>query len=249
MFDRKVHVVPLGYEYERVLKPVEDGRANVVALLNNDTIEDRRLGFQDEIEEELLEDPNVELDKRCCDIFDMYDSMETIMETISEYRDDEVYVNLATGTKVTAVSGMIACMATDAEPFYVQSRMTTANLPAKDDLPGYKEVVPMPNYPIEKPTDDQIRVMEYIHESETGLRGSGDTRKKSIIQFAKEEGLDLAEGSADVTEKALYPRLDNRILDPLSEKGFVETERRGNTVRVSLTDEGEKAVRAFRHIV
>jgi len=43
--------------------------------------------------------------------------------------------------------------------------------------------------------------------------------------------------------------VNSHVIDPLREKGFIETEEIGNKTRVSLTDEGEKAVRAFRHIV
>jgi len=245
MFNDTVHVVPFGYEYERITKPIDRSKADVVVLINNDSDKNTRLGFQEELHEKLKEDPDIDLDSRYCDIFDMYDSMEMILKAISDYSDDDVYVNLATGTKVTAVSGMIACMATDAEPFYVQSRLSTADRPTKAELPKFDEVVGLPDYPIEKPTDDQIRVMEYIH---TGM-GDSTVRKKDIIEFADENDLEFASGSEDVSEKALYPRLNSHIVDPLTEKGFLRTEERGNTTKVHLTEEGEKAIRAFRHIV
>jgi hypothetical protein len=237
--------VPFGYEYERITKPIDRSKADVVVLINNDSDLNTRLKFQNELHENLKEDPDIDLDSRYCDIFDMYDSMEMILKAISDYSDDDVYVNLATGTKVTAVSGMIACMATDAEPFYVQSRLSTADRPTKDELPKFDEVVGLPDYPIEKPTDDQIHVMEYIH---TGM-GDSTARKKDIIEFADENDLEFASGSEDVSEKALYPRLDTYIVDPLTEKGFLRTEERGNTIKLHLTEEGEKAIRAFRHIV
>jgi len=129
MFDETVHIVPFGYEYERILEPVEAGKADVVVLLNNDSKNDVRTNFQDEAQMRLEENPDVELDLRECNIFNMYDSMEAILKAVSDYGDEDVYVNLATGTKVTAVSGMIACMATDAEPFYVQARMSGTAAP------------------------------------------------------------------------------------------------------------------------
>jgi hypothetical protein len=245
MFDDTVHIVPFGFEYERVLRPIEEGKADTAVLVKNESDMSVSLEFQDELQEKLENDSGITLDTRYCDIFDMYESMETILKSISDYSDDAVYVNLATGTKVTAVSGMIACMATHAEPFYVQSRLSTADRPTKDELPKFDEVVGLPDYPIEKPTDDQIRVMEYIY---TGV-GDSTTKKKDIIDFADGEGLEFASGSDKVSEKALYPRLNSHIIDPLTEKGFLRTEERGNTTKVHLTEEGEKAIRAFRHIV
>jgi CRISPR locus-related DNA-binding protein len=245
MFAKTVHIVPFGYEYDRILDPIEQGKADTVVLLNNSSASDVRTDFQDELQSILERDDEVELDHRRCNIFDMYESLEAIMEAISDYSEEDVYVNLATGTKVTAVSGMIACMATDADPFYVKADMTGSSTPRRDDLPGAKEVVSVPDYPIEKPTDDQIRVMEHVYDED----GKSEARKKDIIDFADREGLDFASGSAEVSEKALYPRLNSHIVNPLVEKGFVETEERGNTTRVRLTDEGEKAVRAFRHTV
>ena len=247
MFDKTIHIVPFGYEYERVLKPVEEGKADVVVLLNNNSGNDVRADFQDEAQTRLEREPDVELDLRTCNIFDMYDSMEAMLKAVSDYGDEDVYVNLATGTKVTAVSGMIACMATDAEPFYVQSRMSGTATPRKSEVPEFAGIEEVPDYPIEKPTDDQILVMEYIYDE--GELGESQVRKKDIIDFAKEEDLEFAVGSESISEKALYPRMNSHVIDPLREKGFIETEERGNKTRVSLTDEGEKAVRAFRHIV
>jgi predicted transcriptional regulator len=246
MFNDMVHVAPFGYEYERLLKPVYRSNPDVVVLINNGSKNDVRASFQDEAEKKLRKDRDIDLDTRECNIFEMYDSMETILEAISDYSDEDVYVNLATGTKVTAVSGMIACMATDADPFYVQSRLTSTATPDKRELPEFDEVVELPDYPIEKPTDDQIQVMKFIYNE--GM-GESTVRKKDIIEFADKEELEFTSGSENVSEKALYPRLDSRIIEPLSQKGFVETEKRGNTKRVSLTEDGEKAIRAFRHVV
>jgi hypothetical protein len=245
MFDETVHIVPFGYEYDRILDPLKKGKADTVVLLNNSSTRENRADFQDELQRKLESDSELELDARECDIFDMYDSLEAIMGAISDYSGQDVYVNLATGTKVTAVSGMIACMATEADPFYVKAKLAGSEPPMKSNLPGSKDVVEIPDYPIEKPTDDQIRVMEYIYSE----RGQSETRKKDLIDFAEKQELDFASGSGGVTEKALYPRLNSHIVDPLDEKDFVETEKRGNTTRVRLTEEGEKAVRAFRHIV
>jgi hypothetical protein len=247
MFKETVQIAPFGYEYERLLEPAKKGKADIVVLLNNDSENDLRTHFQDEAQKELRRYEEIDLDTRECNIFDMYDSMETILEAISDYKDEDVYVNLATGTKITAVSGMIACMATDADPFYVQSRMTGTAAPTKAELPEYKEIVELPDYPIEKPTDDQVRVMSYIYNDSE--MGDSTVRKKDIIEFADEEKLDFMSGSDSVSKKALYPRLDSRVIGPLSNKGFIQTEKRGNTKRVSLTEEGEKAIRAFRHVV
>jgi len=65
--------------------------------------------------------------------------------------------------------------------------------------------------------------MEYIYDG----MGENRARKKELIEFAKEEGLEFASGSDQVTEKALYPRLNSHIVDPLTEKGFVRDGREG----------------------
>lgn len=245
MFDDTVHIVAFGYEYDRIQEALHQGKADTVVLLNNSSAGDIRADFQDDLQEELEESGDIELDVRRCDIFDMYDSLEAQMKAISDYSDEDVYVNLATGTKVTAVSGMIACMATDADPFYIKAELSGSTPPNKEDLPRFGSFIEVPDYPIDKPSDDQIRVMEHIYRE----KGESEARKKDIIDFAVEDDLDFAVGAKDVTVKALYPRLDNYIINPLTENGFLETEKRGNTTRVRLTEDGEKAVRAFQHVV
>ncbi|TKX52073.1 hypothetical protein EXE44_19330, partial [Halorubrum sp. SS7] len=56
-----------------------------------------------------------------CDIFNLFSSLGTIAEISNRLRDHNVYVNLASGSKVTAIGGMIACMVTGAIPYYVHA--------------------------------------------------------------------------------------------------------------------------------
>lgn len=48
-------------------------------------------------------------------------------------------------------------------------------------------------------------------------------------------------------DKAKFALLNNRIVDPLAENGYIEIEPVGRTKQVSLTETGENALRAFRH--
>jgi hypothetical protein len=279
----RVHIIPLGYEYDRVIEPPSQLKADVVVLVyhhSEDTVDaahetysdakaeaepetkneagagaqtemDPEGGSQSESEPPYYADIRDQLDdiarveRAECDLFDMYSCLDTIVRQISNYRDEEVYVNLATGSKVTAIAGMIACMATDATPYYVRASRYgddeegPPSKPVSRDVTGIDQ---LPTYPIDPPSDEQIRVLEYLDSDAT-------VTKKNLIAFGDQESLPFLAGYDSESEKGKYRRLDTHILDRLSEDGYVTTERVGRTTRVHLTDEGENTARAFCHLV
>jgi hypothetical protein len=268
MLKERVHIVPFGYEYDRVLRPINEGKVDSVVFLYHEEKERDSVGLRGPSRGELHEKAKREMSvdeediiEKNCDMYDIYDSMKVILKIISRHEGEEVYVNLATGTKLTAVAGMIACMSTEAEPFYVKAGKAGSAVPPELDdpekLPERKKldrmdldevIVSLPEYPIEGHSDDEIEVMKYIRDATNEEKGTYVTKKK-IIEAAKERNLKFAiEGDIE-NDKSLYPRLDSNILEPLLNKDLVEVESVGRSSRVTLTDTGRETVDAFEHLV
>ncbi|WP_227356875.1 HFX_2341 family transcriptional regulator domain-containing protein [Haladaptatus salinisoli] len=119
--------------------------------------------------DELRANERIEFERRSCDIFDLYDTLGTIVESISEPADDEVYVNLSAGSKITAIAGMIACMATGARPIYARPNYGPdgERIP---DAPLHEEVAEifdLPTYPIDRPSDTHVAFLAHIAERTT----------------------------------------------------------------------------------
>jgi DNA-binding MarR family transcriptional regulator len=102
----------------------------------------------------------------------------------------------------------------------------------------------LPSYPLETPTTDQIRTLEYIETADTEAT---TPNKSELIAFAEQADLSFLTGADPSNEKAKFALLNNRIVDPLLEDGYIQVESAGRTKRISLTDTGKNALRAFRH--
>ncbi|SDY20313.1 HFX_2341 family transcriptional regulator domain-containing protein [Halobellus clavatus] len=239
----RVHIVPLGYEYERVTVPAVRMRADRVHLVYHEGDDpDERPGYYEDIHADLRA-AGIEIDDdTVCDIFDLYDTLRTIAELIQANRAHDVYVNLAAGGKVTAIAGMIACMVTgEAEPIYVSA----AEYGQDKEVPVAKDVTSvsrLPTYPIQAPSRDPLVLLQYIVEE-------GPVTKQECIEFAVAAGIDpLAQHSADDT-RGLYRLLDSHLLDSLRADEYVETYKQGRNKYVQATTEGENTLDAFSYML
>lgn len=248
----RVQVVPLGFEYARLKQPIEDWKADVVVAIEygNATAE---IPYLTTLLEELADDGGITLDRRACDIFELYDALGTITEAISDYETDDVYVNLSAGSKITAIAGMIACMASGASPIYARPDYgpdgeQIPEEPLHDDV---AEVFELPTYPIDRPSDMHIALLARIQEGTTEkTRGRYQgVPKKALIEFALDREFPFVAQSETATQKGYYRLLDRHVVRPLTERGYITTERVGRQKFVTLTPAETNALHAFRHFI
>lgn len=233
----RVHIFPVGHERSRVVESVKRYKADKVVLIthsSNDEAGDECLSKVNSDLEELGFNPEVKI----CDIFDLYDSLETFASTIHENEGENVFVNISTGSKVTAIAGMIAAMVQDATAYYVKAR-SYERMP--EEIESEFEI---PHYPIQAPDEEQVIVMEYIHRCNE--EGESPT-KGDLIFFCDQNGLPSLR--KNIEGKGKYRILDTQILDPLVSQGWVEITKSGRTKVAKVTDSGYGALRAFRHLI
>lgn len=249
---RRVQIVPLGFEYARLREPILRWRADVVVAVEYSESE-RELPYLQRLLSELAADERIDLRRRECDIFDLYDTLGTLTAAIGVFPDDEVYVNLSAGSKITAIAGMIACMATDARPIYARPDYGSRaeRIPAEPLHDHVAEIFELPRYPVDRPSETVLRFLDYI-ERETSHAETGRYRgvhKKELVAFALDGEFPFAEESAATTEKGYYRLLDTHFVAPAREHGFVATESVGRKKFFTLTPAGENALRAFGHAI
>ena len=249
----RVQVVPLGFEYARLKRPITNWKADrVVAIEYPDGEAD--VPYLDELLAELEADERVELERRECDIFDLYDTLGTVAGAIHDHADDDVYVNLSGGSKVTAIAGMLACMAAGATPIYAKPDYGPEDerVPPEPLHDAVAETFALPTYPIERPSATHLAVLKFVRErSEAESDASGRYRgasKRELIEFARSESFPFVAESSAETEKGYYRLLDRNVVDPLESKGYVELEKVGRRKYLTPTESGENALRAFGHL-
>lgn len=242
----RVHVAPLGLEYDRIVDPPIEYGADRVLLL------DYLPGYvaDDVRDEEIVaafDERGIDSEIRAYDMDDFFAAMAAFGDVVTEEADHDVYVNLATGNKVTAIAGMLACMATEAaSPYYVEAEdhgSHRAPVPS-----GVRSIDPIPRYPIERPEDQLLAIMEYVADSDRTDRDGEPYRiKRSLFEYGEAEGLPFIADYSGDTQKGKFRRLDAHVVSPLQERGYVAIEEVGTQKRVKLTDLGEDVLRAFQY--
>lgn len=240
----RVHVVPLGNEFDRIVEPVTRLRADIVYLLDDpDPHVDERT-YHDEIEAK-LEAAGVEVRERSCDLADVYDVLGEVTTIAAEHEGDSVRVNVSGAGTLAAVGATIACMdvSTDATPYYVEPEEyahDATETPISRGMAGLSE---LPSYPVDSPSPDQIALMTYLLDQEETTKRP---KKRDLIEYAEDEELSFITERAPANDKAKFRLLDS-VIAPLEEDGYVEVRSVGRRRVVELTEQGRNAVRAFRH--
>ena len=235
----RVHIMPVGYEYERIVQPAEKFRADIVVLIGHDEDTEGSVGdehLEDAID--ALENLGIDIEARECNIFDLYSSMGAIAELIAEHEDNEVFVNVSTGSKVTAIAGMIASMVLDSTPYYVRAK------DYEKDPGDIEEYTELPTYPIDAPDAEQVDVLKFIDRFS---KQQGPPTKGDVIHFSEQSNLEYV--SRNVAGKGKYRLLDTHIVEPLKERGYIQETKQGRNKILSLTDDGRAALEAFQWLV
>lgn len=232
----RVHVMPVGYEYERIVEPAIRSRADYVILVTHEEDQEGDEGKQhlgDVVEE--FDELDIKFEIMECDIFDLYSSLGTIAQAVSTHTNDDVYVNVSTGSKITAIAGMIASMVMDSTAYYVRAEDYSE---APNDI---TDVTNLPAYPIDAPDQEQVNIMAFI---QTWAEHEGPPTKGEVIHFSEQENLSYV--SKNVAGKGKYRLLDTHIVEPLKERGWVEESKSGRNKILELTTDGVGALQAFR---
>ncbi|MFC7074689.1 DUF6293 family protein [Halovenus rubra] len=233
----RVQIIPFGYERARVIEPINRLKADQVILLRQYEGTDHEAPFQADVVEELEANDRIKVEQRRCDIFSLEDSLRAIKKAISDCGDDdEVYVNLATGSKLTAIAGMYACQATGATPFYVGSEFRGAEghlePPTEPLVESVGNIQEIPRFNLDLPSEEQQQILAYVADRD-------HVTKKELIRYAEDQSLPFIAETEAKTDEGKYRLLETHIIDPLEEDGYVDITKSGREKHVVVTDRGQ----------
>jgi hypothetical protein len=238
----RIHIVPLGYERDRVVVPPIRMGADVVVLVKHTRDDpENRPEYYDDIFA-AFDESAIQVVEVDADIFDLYDALGTIAGLIQKHDHDDVYVNLATGGKVTAIAGMIACMVTEAATPYYVSADTYGDHRQEPVARNVTNISNLPTYPIDAPSPEQVQMLAYIADV-------GPVSKKRLIEYAENQHLPFIADYEGGDIKGKYRKLDSAILDPLVENGSISLDQQGRRKVASITPTGENTLRGFRYMI
>ena len=235
----RVHIAPVGYEIDRIVIPAKQERADKVWLLvHENKSEDKAIPFVSKITKQ-LEKLRIEVIQESHDRRDLFKIIRVVKSIIEQEKGNEIYVNLASGSKIQAIGTMMACMMfnhnSNVHPFYVEA----ANYPgfdAKQPLStGIKDIIDVPPYSIKIPDQKLISALQIISKH------NGKLTKKEMANLSEEEQLITINAKEKNHSMARFASLDKNIIQPLEEWKFIKTEKVGRNRWITITQEGNNA--------
>lgn len=249
---KRIHIAPLGFEHDRIVLPAKEYDADQVILLDFIANNISRPAYHHDVIED-LNAADIAVTQLDCDLFNLYESMSVIANQAIKHDGDgdQVYVNLTTGSTITAIGGMIACMVTGAAiPYYVCADEYASG--AEPIGHGMEFADELPRYPMDGPDEQQVAVLAYLafckQEAET-VPETYDIRKEDLIEFGKDSNLPFVTEYTGDTQKGYYRRLDRHILDQLVDRGYVTIESVGRSKRIHPTNVGINTAKAFSYLL
>ena len=122
----RIHIAPVGYEIDRIVLPAIQERADKVwLLLHENKSEDKAGPFIAKITKQ-LEKERIEVINQYHDRRDLFKIIKAVKNIIEKEKQNDLYVNLASGSKIQAIGTMMACMMfnenQNIHPFYVEAK-------------------------------------------------------------------------------------------------------------------------------
>ena len=240
----RVHIAPVGFEIDRIIIPAKQMRADRVWLIGHDNRAlDKARPFLEKIRK-TLEKNNIEVKEETANRYRLFDIVRVIKEIILKEKQHDIYLNVASGSKIHAVGLMMGTMIfddrTNLHPFYAQAKEYHHTKVTEPQTSGIEEITDLPTYQIQTPRKKQIAALKIIKEHEENGKKVEKIKKKDLAKIALEKK--LIEVNAINHSQATYASLDKNIIAPLeNEWGYVEIEKVGKNRWVCLTKEGKWA--------
>jgi len=240
MMRLRVHIAPVGFEIDRIIIPAKQLRADKVWLIGHSNLsEDKARPFLDKIRK-TLEKADIEVKEITVNRNRLFDIVKIVKEIILEEKQHDIYLNVASGSKIHAVGMMMATMIFDdrsnLHPFYAQAKVYHHTKISEPQTSGIEEIHDLPTYRIQTPEKKHLDALRIIVEH------NGKMKKKDMAIIAEEQKLITINANPDNHSQARFASLDKNIIAPLeNDWGYISTVKVGRNRWIHLTDEGKWA--------
>jgi hypothetical protein len=245
-------VAPVGFEVDRIVLPAINMKADRVWLIVHDKAhEDKGDRFVKRIQSK-LKDARIECLQAQADRIDLFDILRTLRTIFLKEKGNSISVNVSVGSKIQAIASMMACMMFKdlamIKPYYVVPERYNSSLlkqEEKQETEGVKDVIGLPEYKIEIPSERLIRCLDIID-----ARAGSKITKRELKDLAIEHNLIHVDdkkissrGSRGYTDQAGYMALNKNLIEPLLDWRFITESKVGSHHVISLTDDGKHALK------
>ena len=236
----RIQIAPVGYEIDRVVLPAKQEKADKVWLLvHENKSEDKAGPFISKITSK-LEKLGIPVVQESHNRLDLFQIIRAVKNIIQKEDGNDIYVNLASGSKIQAIGTMMACMMfndnSNIHPFYVEAKDYPGFNTKKPLSTGIKEIQNVPPYSIKIPDVKLINALKILSDN------GGNIIKKQMAELAEKNNL-ITINPKDEEHRSMvrYTSLDKNIIQPLEQWGFITVNKVGRNRWIEITDDGKNA--------
>jgi len=248
-----IHIIPLGHEIDRAVKPFERYKANKVYLLavtetfgkySEDMINKQRDYV--EIVKNKLEKQGIETEYRNVDMFNTLEVIKHISNIIVEEkaRGNRVFVNISSAGRLTSVAAMLASMAHGVKAYYV---VADGYSQSEEEKKKYGlsfcrqlRLQFIENLSLQLPKENEMKILVKLCKEGKGMK---------TIDILKHLGSQKVPGFEKYTDKSLpkmtrgekinyLMKLNKGMLEKLEANGYISREKRGRYNLIKITQSG-----------
>ena len=108
MVNLRIHIAPVAFEVDRIVISAVRMKADKVWLIAHDSVtDDKSLKYRQKIEKE-LEKKGIKTEIAYANRLRLFPIIKAVTEIIFKERKNDIYVNVATGSKIHAIGCMLS---------------------------------------------------------------------------------------------------------------------------------------------
>lgn len=255
-----VHIIPLGYEIDRAIRPFDSEPASRVYLLTMKQMEKyntpeeiqmtkRERHFETQVKEHLIK-RGIDVIIYQIDMFDIIDVMNSVASIINYEKKSGsiIKVNMSACGRIAAFAATLAAMAQNVTLYYVRADKYAEK---EDDVSCHglsiceqKRIWELERIPLALPKKIQMTVLILLAHTDNGLytweivdyliKNRDPGYSESFRSKQRDEMRKL--------QRRYHTRLNKSALAPLEYAGYITQEKIGRYHRISITSSGKYIV-------
>jgi predicted transcriptional regulator len=251
LYKERVHIAFLGWEVERIVRPVLEMRGNRLVLICFPKEEENAWDYLVEIKRQL--------DEKGIPVEIIQESLYKLVEILSilnkvfqveRLKGNEIFINVSAGTKISACASTIAAMAAkDVTAYYVhmETYYPKDNPAFKKENPlqplteGFKDTSPLPECQISLPDQKYIKTLHAIKKMQE--KGHTKVYIKDLIDFLKEQSvINVKPNTEPRKETSSEYMAIKAIMEKLVGWNYLTISPKKRNRFVELTEKGKNAI-------
>ena len=234
----RVHIAPVGFEVDRIVISAKKMSADKVWLLVHDNpSEDKAISYLNKVQT-ILKKAKIKTQVQHANRLNLFQILRSVKEIVEQEKDNDIFVNVASGSKIQAIACMMACQMfndnNNIKPFYAEAENYAAF--KGEQTTGVKNLQQLPTFEIQRPRPELIGALKILIENK------GKIQKKQMAELAEKENLITVNAREENYTQARFASLDKNIIQPLQEQWkFVDVEKIGRNRWIKITEEGTNA--------